>query len=93
MFKIPPLPLHNVGGITLLDTSFAQCSSTLLRAGRGEKHKIVQITVFPIHFGTDSSLKTEVEKLDIDKLTLPVPVDYFKKTVYDIDTSDFVLKS
>ena len=37
----------------MLDASFAHCSSTLLRGGRGEKHKIVQITVFPIIFVTD----------------------------------------
>ena len=39
--------------ITLLDESFAHCSSTLLRGGTGEKHKIVQIAVFPIIFVTD----------------------------------------
>ena len=27
---------------------FAYCSSTLFRGGRGEKHKTVQIAVFPI---------------------------------------------
>ena len=37
----------------MLDASFAHCSSALLRGGRGEKHKIVQITVFPIIFVTD----------------------------------------
>ena len=37
----------------MLYTSFAQCSSTLLRGGRGEKHKIFQIAVFPIIFVTD----------------------------------------
>ena len=55
MFKIPPLPLCEQ--ITLLDASFAHCSSTLLRGGRGGKHKIVQIAVFPIIFVTDCSLK------------------------------------
>ena len=53
-----------------------------------------------------ASLKTEVDKLDVDKL-VPVPVDLselsdvVKKTVYDklvakvdnIDTSDFMLKT
>ena len=39
--------------ITLLDASFAHCSSTLFRGGRGEKHKIVQTAVFPIIFVTD----------------------------------------
>ena len=53
-----------------------------------------------------ASLKTEVDKLDIDKL-VPIPVDLsklsyvVKKSVYDklvakvnnIDTSDFVLKT
>ena len=47
--------------VTWLDTSFAHCSSTLLRGGggggggrraEGEKH-IVQIAVFPIIFVTD----------------------------------------
>ena len=41
---------------TLLDASFAHCSSTWLRRGRGEKHKIVQIAVYPILFVTDCSL-------------------------------------
>ena len=42
--------------ITLLDARFAHCSSTWLRRGRGEKHKIVQIAVYPIIFVTDCSL-------------------------------------
>ena len=42
--------------ITWLDASFAHCFSTLLRGGRGEKHKIVQIAVFPIIFFTDGRL-------------------------------------
>ena len=33
--------------------SFAHCSSTLLRGRRGERHKIVQIAVFPIISLTD----------------------------------------
>ena len=37
----------------MLDASFTHCSSTLLRGRRGEKHKIVQIEVFPIIFVTD----------------------------------------
>ena len=41
---------------TLLDASFAHCSSTWLRRGRREKHKIVQIAVYPILFVTDCSL-------------------------------------
>ena len=39
--------------IIFLDASFARCSSTLLRWGRGEKHTIVQIAVFLIIFVTD----------------------------------------
>ena len=39
--------------MTLIDASFAHCSSTLLRGGREEKHKIDQIEVFPIIFVTD----------------------------------------
>ena len=43
-----------------------------------------------------ASLKTEVDKLDIDKLT-PVPVDLSKllmvAKVNQIDTSDFMLKT
>ena len=39
--------------ITLLDASFTHCSPTLLRGGRGEKHKTVQIAVFPIIFVTN----------------------------------------
>ena len=50
-----------------------------------------------------AALKTEVDKLDIDKL-VPAPTDLsklsnvvknnvVKKTVYNIDTSDFVLKT
>ena len=39
--------------ITLLDASFTHCPSTLLKGARGEKHKIVQIAVFPIIFVTD----------------------------------------
>ena len=38
--------------ITLLDASFAHCCSTLLRRGRVEKNKIVQIAVFLIIFVT-----------------------------------------
>ena len=56
VFKIPPLPLYKCcEPITLLDASFAHYSSTLFRGGRGEKHKIVQIAVFPIIFVTDCS--------------------------------------
>ena len=49
-----------------------------------------------------SSLKTEVDKLDIEILaTVPVDLRFVKKTVYDklvakvdnIDTSDYVLKT
>ena len=32
---------------------FRHCSSKLLRGGRGEKNRIVQIAVFPIIFVTD----------------------------------------
>ena len=51
--KFPLSPIQCWEPITLLDASFAHCSSTLLRGGRGEKHKIVQIAVFPIIFVTD----------------------------------------
>ena len=34
--------------ITLLEASFAHCYSTLLRVGRREKHKIVQVGIFLI---------------------------------------------
>ena len=40
----------------MLDARFAHCSSTLLRRGRGEKDKVVQIAVFPIIFITDCRL-------------------------------------
>ena len=53
VFKIPTLSVYNVANITLLDGSFGHCSSILLRGGWGEKHKIVQIAVFPITFVTD----------------------------------------
>ena len=49
----PSPPIQCCEPITLLDASFAHCSSTLLREGRGEKNKIVQIAVFPIIFVTD----------------------------------------
>ena len=39
----------------MLETSFAHCSSTMLRRGRGKKHKIVQIAVFSIIFVSDCS--------------------------------------
>ena len=38
---------------SFLGASFAHCSSTLLGGGRGEKHKIIQMAVFPIIFVTD----------------------------------------
>ena len=41
----------------MLDANFAHCSSTLLRGGRGDKYKIVQIAVFPIIFVTDRSFQ------------------------------------
>ena len=41
--------------MTLLAASFTHCSSTLQRGGMREKHKIVQIVVFPIIFDTDCS--------------------------------------
>ena len=53
VFKILPLPYTILEPITLLEASFAHFSSTLLRGGRGEKHKIFQIAVFPISFPTD----------------------------------------
>ena len=54
VFKIPPpLPIQYCEPITLLDTSFAHYSSTLLIWGRGEKHKSIQIPVFPKIFVTD----------------------------------------
>ena len=53
--KFPPPPLQCCELVTLLDASFDHCSSTLLREGRGGKHKIVQISVFPIIFVTDCS--------------------------------------
>ena len=67
--------------ITLLDASFAHCSSTLLRRGRGEKHKIVQIAVFPILFANDylknlQSLKCGILELlilsQIEGMHLPI---------------------
>ena len=51
--------------ITKYETSFAQCFSTLLRGGRGWKHKNVQIAVFPIIFIIDCLKKT-------DKLTCSI---------------------
>ena len=53
IWNSPSLPIQCCEPITWLDASFAHCSSTLLRGGRGEKHKIVQIAVFPIIFVTD----------------------------------------
>ena len=51
--NFPSPPIQCCEPITLLDASFAHYSSTLSRGGRGEKHKIVQIAVFPIIFVTD----------------------------------------
>ena len=54
VFKISPLPyIQCCKPITLFDPSFTLCSSTFLRGGRGEEHKIVRIAVFPIIFVTD----------------------------------------
>ena len=39
--------------ITQLDANFARCFSTLLREGRGQKHEIAQIAVFPVIFVAD----------------------------------------
>ena len=55
----PPLPFSSIqccDPITLLDASFDYCNSTLFRRGRGKKHKIVQIAVFPIIFVPNSGL-------------------------------------
>ena len=49
----PSPPIQFCKPITLLDASFAHCSSTLLRETRGKKHKIVQIAGFPIIFVTE----------------------------------------
>ena len=51
--KSPLSPIQCCEPITSLDARFAHCSSTLLRGRRGEKHKTVQIAVFPIIFVTD----------------------------------------
>ena len=54
VFKLPPFPLIQCcEPIILLNASFAHCSTTLLRGGRGEKYAIVQIAVFPIIFVSD----------------------------------------
>ena len=58
VFKIPPSPpIQCCELIILLNASFVHCSSTFLRRGRGEKHKIVQIAVFPIIFVIDHKRK------------------------------------
>ena len=54
-FTPPPLLTQCCEPITQLDTTFGHCFSTLLRGGSEEKHKTVQITVFPIIFVTDCS--------------------------------------
>ena len=51
--NFPSPPVHCCKPITLLDARFTHCSSTLLRIGRVEKHKIVQIALFPIIFVPD----------------------------------------
>ena len=71
VFKIPSLPLKQCcEQIALLDASFAHFYSTLGRGGRGEKHKIVQVAVFPIIFVTDCSsivLDTDTKIKDLDQ--------------------------
>ena len=52
--NVPSHPLQYCEPITFPDASFANCSSTLFRGGRGEKHKTFEIAVFPIIFVTTS---------------------------------------
>ena len=52
----PSPPIQYCKATTLLDASFAFCSSKLLRGGRGEKHKIVQTAFFRIFFVADCRL-------------------------------------
>ena len=66
----PSLPIQCCKPITLLDASFAHCYSTLLRGGRGEKHKIVQIAVFPIIFVTDCLKNLQNDKCGILQLLI-----------------------
>ena len=54
----------------MLDESFAHCSSILLRGERGDKHKIVQIAVFPIIFVTDCLKNLQNLKCDILELLI-----------------------
>ena len=85
-FPLSP-PIKCCKLITLLDASFAHCSSTLLRGGRGEKHKIVQIAVFPIIFVTDclknlQNLKCGILELlilsQIEGMHLPITLILYK---------------
>ena len=68
-FKNPHSPpIQCCKPITLLDGSFGHCSSILLRGGWGEKHKIVQIAVFPIIFVTDFLKNLQDLKCSISEL-------------------------
>ena len=64
---LPP-PIQCCEPITSLDASFTRCFSTLLRGGRGQKHQIAQIAVFPIIFVTDCLKKSEKFKCSILQL-------------------------
>ena len=71
LFKNPPSPPTQCWKpITYLDGSFAHCCSTLLRRGRGEKHEIALIAVFPIIFVTDCLKKLEKRKCSILQLVV-----------------------
>ena len=52
--NFPSPPMQCCKPITWLKAGFTHSSSTFLRKGRGEKHTIVKIAVFPIIFSTDS---------------------------------------
>ena len=47
-FKIPSLSIQCCKHNTYLDAAFSHCFSTLLKGGREQKHKIVQIALLPI---------------------------------------------
>ena len=58
VWNFPSAPIQCCKPIILLDASFTHCSSTFLRRGRREKHKIVQTAVFFLIFVPDCSLPT-----------------------------------
>ena len=71
LFKNSPSPpTQCFKPITELDASFAHCFSTLLRGGRGEKHKIALVAVFPIIFVTDCLKNSEKHKCSILQLVV-----------------------